>query len=247
MSNHVLLNNNEHKNIKVIQGFDKTYGHDQMCVPVFPIEARHAQAHYPLVFAKDAQDQFQMVALLGLEQGENLFLDNGVWQASYKPLIIEKGPFLIGRSAPTDGDTDTLSIYVDLDDPRIVIDEQNAEHALPVFLPHGGNTDYIDNIANVLSTIHLEQAKHKAFIDACEAHDLIESFVMDIELDGAGTHRLSGFYTINEDRLKALSGEQLKALHDGDYLQTIYMMLASMSQLRQIIAYKKALNARVSI
>jgi len=247
MSNHVLLNNIEHKNLKVIQGFDKTYGHDQMCVPIFPIEVRHAQAHYPLVFAKDAQDQFQMVALLGLEQGENLFLDNGMWQAAYKPLIVEKGPFLIGRSASSNGDNDTLSIYVDLDDPRIVIDEHNTENAIPVFLPHGGNTDYIDNIANVLSTIHLEQEKHKAFIDVCEAHQLIESFVMDIDLDGTGTHRLSGFYTINEEKLKTLTSEQIAQLHASDYLQTIYMMLASMSQLRQVIAHKKARNASASI
>ncbi|MDO6568515.1 SapC family protein [Alteromonas sp. 1_MG-2023] len=245
MANHALLNNNEHKDLAVIQGFGAEFGHDQMCVPVYPAEVRHAQAHYPIVFAKDANGDFQMVALLGVEQGENLFVDAGQWRTSYKPLVIEKGPFLIGRNTPVKGQEDVLSIFVDLDDPRVLNTKSDSasqvkENATAVFLPHGGNTDYIDNIANVLSTIHAGHEAHKNFVDACNALGLIESFVIDMELGSTGTHRLSGFYTINEEKLNALDGSEIIKLHESGHLQTIYMMLASMSQLRQVIAYKKA-------
>lgn len=240
MANHVLLNNVEHKNLKVVNSYTNTFGHDQMCVPVFPVEARHAQAHYPLIFAKDANGQFQMVALLGLEQGENVFLNEGQWTASYKPLVVEKGPFLIGRNVPGESGEETLSIHVDLDDERVLMNENPVENAIDVFLPHGGNSEYIDNIANVLSTLHQSHERHKNFVDTLVHYSLIESFVVDVDVDGNGTHRLSGFYTINEDVLKGLNKDALGSLHSNGDLDTIYMMLASMSQLRRIVALKKA-------
>ncbi|MEG3766964.1 SapC family protein [Alteromonas sp. 14N.309.X.WAT.G.H12] len=239
MANHVLLNNTQHKDLQVIEAYGDTYGHNQMCVPVFPAEARHAQAHYPLVFAKDANGQFQMVALLGVTENENLFIHNGQWRVSYKPLVIEKGPFLIGRGVADNGQ-ETLSIYIDLDDPRVIDSPTPTPNAHPLFLPHGGNTDYIDNIANVLSTIHHGQEANREFVNACQGLELIESFVIDMDLQHIGTHRVSGFYTLNEDKLKALSNSEIGELHESGHLQTIYMMLASMSQLRQVIAYKKA-------
>lgn len=231
MANHVLLNNVEHKNLKIRQDFSGDFGESMMCVPVYPVEARHAQASYPLVFAKDANGDYQMVALFGFEQGENLFVKNGNWDAHYRPLIIEKGPFLIGRSG---ADAETLSIHVDTDDPRV-----NDDDGQPVFLPHGGNTDYIDNIANVLSTIHQSQDVHTAFVKKCEELNLIESFVMDIDLDGNGTHRLAGFYTINEETFRDLDGDALASLKEHNFLEVIFMMMASMSQFRSLIERKK--------
>ncbi|MEW9799265.1 SapC family protein [Alteromonas sp. CYL-A6] len=232
MANHVLLNNVEHKDLKIRQDFSGDFGENMMCAPVYPVEARHAQASYPLVFAKTADGEFQMVALFGFEQGENLFVNNGQWEAAYRPLVIEKGPFLIGRN---DASAETLSIHVDMDDARV-----NTNDGQPVFLPHGGNTDYIDNMANVLSTLHQSQEKHREFVAQCEALSLIESFVMDIDLDGKGTHRLAGFYTINEEKLQELDGDTLDKLHKARHLEVIYMMLASMSQFRALVERKKA-------
>lgn len=239
MANHALLNNTQHKDLQILEAYGDSYGHNQMCVPVFPAEARHAQAHYPLVFAKDAKGELQMVALLGVMENENLFIHSGQWRVSYKPLVIEKGPFLIGRSKLANGE-EAMSIYVDLDDPRVIDSATPVANAKAVFLPHGGNTDYIDNIANVLSTIHAGRDANREFVNACQALALIESFVIDMELDHLGSHRVSGFFTINEDKLNELSSLEIKSLHESGHLQTIYMMLASMSQLRQIIAYKKA-------
>lgn len=232
MANHVLLNNVEHKNLKIREAHGDEFGDNQMCVPVYPVEARHAQAYYPLMFAQNGQGEYQLVALLGFENGENLFVREGKWLVDYKPLVVEKGPFLIGRNEQDDS---TLSIHIDLDDGRV-----NEVDGHSVFLPHGGNTDYIDNMANVLSTLHQSQEKHREFIEHCIELSLIESFVIDIDLDGSGTHRLSGFYTINEEVLHKLSGEQLAKLQQEGGLEVIYMILASMSQLRNLIKLKKA-------
>ncbi|AXR08118.1 SapC family protein [Salinimonas sediminis] len=232
MAKHVLLNNLDHQHLHV-EPSAATYDYQRaMCVPLYPAEARLAQAQYPLLFAKDAQGAFQLVALTGLQEGENVFVSQGTWQANYTPLVAAKGPFVIGRSQP---DSEQLSIHIDLDHPSV--SEQSGE---PIFLPHGGNTDYIDHIANLLSTLHESLPQHAALISACEQLNLIESFVLDIELPSSGTHRLSGFYTVNEPALQALSAQQLKDLQQQGHLETLYMVLASQSQINTLVQRRQA-------
>ena len=82
-----------------------------------------------------------------------------------------------------------------------------------------------------------------AFIAALLAHELLESFVLDIELDDGSQNRLAGFYTINEERLAGLSGAALEKLNRAGYLQPIYMAVASLSNLRALIARKNRRHA----
>lgn len=230
-----LLNNVQHADLKVKQEYGADYQHNAMSVPVFPAEARLAQGHYPLLFTRDEQGRYQMVALLGFEQNENLYLEQAEWPANYKPLMIEKGPFVIGRHPDN---PDSLSVHIDLDDPRV-----NSSDGQALFLPHGGTTDYTDNIANVLSTLHEGQSAHAEFVSQCLALELIESFVLDIDMPQGGTHRLSGFYTVHEEKLAALTPSQLSDLHSQGHLNTLYMMLASLSNLSVLIRKKQARQA----
>lgn len=49
-----------------------------------------------------------------------------------------------------------------------------------------------------------------------------------------------GFYTINEDNLKALGGATLASFHEKGYLQAIYMSIASQSNIRTLMNKKNA-------
>jgi SapC len=234
MPNHALLNNIDHKRMRVITERGAAYGDAVMSALTFPAEFRELQAHYPIVFAKHADGSgFDPVALLGFEQGENLFLGAGKdgWDAPTIPLTIERQPFLIGR--PADGAEDGLMIHVDLDSPRV--SETEGE---PLFLSYGGSSEYLERISRVLRTIHDGLATSKDFIEALLHLELLESFVLDVELDDGSQNRLAGFYTINEERLAALKPEQLGRLHDVGYLQAIYMAVASLSQFRGLIDRK---------
>jgi hypothetical protein len=73
------------------------------------------------------------------------------------------------------------------------------------------------------------------FVDALLEHDLLESFALDVELADGGQHRLSGFYTVHEERLSALQAEPLARLHHAGYLGPVYMAIASLSQFRALI------------
>jgi len=227
MPNHAMLNNVAHKDMRIITGRGAHFGDDVMSALTFPAEFRDVQAHYPIVFRKSADGSFDSLALFGFQEGENLFLGPMGWEASYIPLAIERQPFLIGSNG------EELLVHVDLDSPRVSRSEGEA-----VFLPHGGTTEYLENVNSTLLALHNGMQQQRQFVGALMQNDLLESFVFDIELDDGSQNRLAGFYTIHEERLSALSGPALEMLHRAGYLGPIYMQIASISNFRTLIERK---------
>lgn len=233
MSNTVLLNNVDHKDLRVINSRSAEYGDNVMFAITFPSEFRNLQAHYPIVFRKSPDGvTFQPIALFGFQEGENLFLGRDGWDAAYLPLTIERQPFLIGVGGGE------LMVHVDLNNPRI-----SATAGEPVFLAHGGTTEFLERMNSVLLSIHQGLEGMPAFIAALLQHELLESFVLDIELNDGSQNRLAGFYAINEDRLNSLNGNVLEQMNKAGYLQAIYMVIASFSNFRALIERKNQRHA----
>lgn len=236
MTHTVLLNNVDHKDLRVITDRSTRYGDDVMSVITFPSEFRSLQAHYPIVFQKAADGStFQPMALFGFQERENLFLGDTGWDATYVPLVIERQPFYIGVSG------EELMVHVDLDSPRISSTSGEA-----VFLTHGGSTEFLERMNSVLLAIHQGLQRTPSFIAALQAHDLLESFVCDIELNDGSQNRLAGYYIINEERLNGLGGLALEQLNQAGHLQAIYMVIASLSNFRALIERKNRLHADAS-
>lgn len=238
MANHALLNNVDHKNLKVITKRSADYGDNVMSTMTFADEFRSVQAHYPIFFHKRADTgRFQSVAIFGFEEGENLFLDDQCWDASYIPLTIERQPFLIGFQSVLGGASDDRQtvIHIDMDSPRVSESEGEA-----VFKEHGGLTEYLNRMNSVLSSINDGVERDAAFVDALLEFELLESFTLDVELNDGSKYRMAGFYTINEEKLAALEGEALAKLNREGHLQPIYMALASLSNIRDLIERRNA-------
>lgn len=236
MNNHVLLNNVDHKDVRIITRRGAQFGDNVNLAVSFPAEFRDLQAHYPIVFRKTNEGAgFEAVALFGFQDGENLFLEGDKWDANYLPLAIERQPFMIGVSA-AGGDP---MVYIDAASPRVSTTEGE-----PAFLPHGGNTEFLERSNSILLSIYHGIDAAEAFVAALLEHALLESFVFDIELDDGSQNRLSGLYTINEDKLAALDGAALGRLHQAGHLQSIYMVLASLSNFRDLIERKNLHHAR---
>ena len=224
MARHVQLNDIDHKHLRIDTRRSAALGDDVAFVPTFPAEFRNLQAHYPIVFRKDANGALHPIAVLGFQEGRNLFLDGDRWDASYLPLAIERQPFLIGK-----GDDD-LTVHIDLDSPRV-----GSEAGIALFREQGGNTDYLDRVASVLLALHNGLEGVAAFVDALLALELLESFVLDVELDDGSANRLTGFYAINEDRLRALDAAALGGLHAAGHLEPVFMAVASVANFRGLI------------
>jgi hypothetical protein len=196
-----------------------------MSAPATPAEFRKLQAHYPIVFQPDGEGSFLPVVLFGLQEGLNVFLTETGWDADYLPLSMQRMPFSIGVAG------DELRMLVDMDSKRI----SHGAEGEAVFLPHGGTTEFIANANTVLRTLHDGLQATPEFVQTLQSHNLLEPFTLDVERPD-GTHgQLLGFYMIDEQRLAGLDAATVALLHQADYLQPIYMAIASLSNLKKLI------------
>ena len=73
------------------------------------------------------------------------------------------------------------------------------------------------------------------FVQTLMQHELLESFVLDVERPDGSRGQLVGFYIIREERLAALDAAAVGLLHQADYLQPLYMAIASLSNFTALI------------
>ncbi|HHZ22320.1 TPA: SapC family protein [Xanthomonas vasicola pv. zeae] len=224
MTNAVLLNNLDHRDLRVITAHGAAYGDDVMSAATFPQEFRQLQAQYPIVFHRSGERSFRPLVLLGLRLGENLFLHGARWDAPYIPLSIQRQPFLIGEQP------DGPMVHVDLDSPRV----SSTEGEL-LFREHGGTTEFLDHISQVLRTLHDGLVASTAFVERALRYDLLEPFVFEATLNNGLECRLAGLYVVHEERLRALDDAALLDLHRHGDLEPLYMAVASIAQFRHLL------------
>jgi hypothetical protein len=230
MTRPALLDNVTHCHLRIHTERSAALGDARHSALALPAEFRHLQAHFPIVFQHvEGDGGFQPIALFGLEEGQNLFLTSTGWDATVVPMALQRDPFLIGR-APDD----TLQLHIDLDSPRIVRPEE-GEVGTALFMPHGGFSDYLDQVVQLMENLHAQAQHLPVFIEALMRHQLLEPFVLDIEMPSGEQSRLTGLFTVNEERLAALPGAALEALAQEGHLLPIYMQIASLAQLPMLL------------
>lgn len=237
MARYELLNNVTHKDLRVVTRFGREFGDDIGMVQAFPSEYAELQREYPILFRRDRDSgQWQSVALLGFEQHENLFLQDGRWNAAYLPGAVAKGPFLIGfQEQRIDGELRKEPVmHVDLEHPRVGFSEGE-----PVFLPHGGNSPYLQHIAGVLRGIRDGLEFGTAMFATFDSMGLIQPVNLDVQLDDKHRVSVNGLYGIDRERLAALDAGSLQRLNQAGFLEGAYLVLASLHNMRRLMAEKQ--------
>ncbi|HVN99480.1 MAG TPA: SapC family protein [Steroidobacteraceae bacterium] len=232
MAKHALLSNVEHKGLRIITTRAAAYGDNQMFALAVPAEFRNISGCYPIVFQKRSDSgEFQPLALFGFQPGENLFLTDAGWDATYIPFSVERLPFLIGGGTPAEpGQPARPVVHIDLDSPRVSWTEGE-----PLFLEYGGSTPYLERVSGLLGALHAGIAATQPFVEALLSHDLLESFVLDVQLKDGSNRRLAGFHTVNEERMRKLDGAVVARLHEQGFLEAAYMVVASTVHFRDLI------------
>lgn len=229
------LNNIDHGDLRVASGHSAAFGDSVNQSIVFPTEYDQVQREYVILIQKIEADEYQSVALLGLDRDENLFLENGGWNARYVPAMHQRGPFMIGfQDIEVDGHTQREPmIHIDLDHPRI-----DATNGVPVFLPNGGNSPYLKHVMSVLQTIHEGSGMMQPMFAAFDALGLLESAAIEISLSETEHYKLEDYYVISRSRLAALDGDALHALNQANYLTAAISIMGSLGNAQHLIALK---------
>ena len=235
MSDHVILTADDHRDLRIRTERAPEPGDAVMTCITVPSEFRRVQTHYPILFQLDqTRDTFTALAMFGFEPGENLFLTDAGWDARYRPLAIDSQPFLVGR-----GDGDVRQVHIDMASPRI-----GAGEGVRVFDDTGRPTPYLERIADQLRALDTDYVASADFFAALRRYELLEPLTMDVTLDDGSKNRLVGYHVIDEDRLVALDGVAVADLHASGHMMPIFMALASLGNIGDLVARKNRRVAR---
>ena len=224
MTQIVPLNKETHRLLKVDGRPSATYGDNQRFAQVIVNEFSQLVVHYPILFSKDANTgQFYCGAMLGFDEGENLFLD--AWREGefYRPLSLQRIPFY--AQGP--------ELAIDLDHPRV-----GAEGGKPLFNELGEPTKYLQSIMSAFQDLKPGIEMTKLFIARLLELKLIEPISLEAEFDNGTTRECAGLYTVNQEALSALPDETIVQLFRLGYLRLMHLMIASLKQF-PVLARKK--------
>lgn len=232
MTRHVVLDSQAHRDLRIRGGASAELGDAVMACMTVPSEFRRIQNEYPILFRGDLDSgRFSALALLGFENGENLFLEGERWDARYRPLALSIQPFLVGR-AKGEGDS---QVHIDLGHSRIAGPD---EEGVRPFDEHGRPTPYLESIIGGLDELDQGYRASEHFFAALERYELLEPFSFDVSLRDGSTHRLVGYHLIDEEKLRALEPGAIAELHSAGYLMPVFMALASLSNLAALVERK---------
>ena len=220
------LNSEAHRSLRVDGRPSAAYGDGKCFAEVIIGEFVHLVVHYPILFSKDsATGQFRCGALLGYDKGENLFLEEWRQGRAYRPLLLQRAPFLTyGRY-----------LAIDLDHPRVGVEAGEA-----LFMDDGRPTAYLESIRQAVRYLHSGMHATKAFITRLLELKLIEPIDIEVELDDGSRRDGIGLYTIDAGALAGIADATVVELHRRGYLRLIDFMIASLKQLPVLTSRKNA-------
>ncbi|GHF13791.1 peptidase [Kordiimonas sediminis] len=226
----VPLHFEKHKDLKVLKA-DFSHVADQHMAPVTAHEIPAASADYPVFFVKNSDTgQFTTIALLGLEPGENLFVDNNQWDNTYVPELFAAFPF---KLIPADDGSDRVTVAIIDDSGHVSTSKGEA-----LFNEDGTETPYLAGRKELLKRTYEQSAMTPLFIQDLVKLDLFAERAMTLNIGGQKM-TLDGLYFVDEDKLRAIDDEAFLDLRKRGLLPLIYAHLNSLHQMRRILSRKQ--------
>lgn len=190
---------------------------------------------YPIVFASlDEARSFAPVIVLGLEEGENLFIGaGGDWDPqTYLPAFVRRYPYCISKLY-VDGEPSGERVVCIA---RAWIDEGGVE----LFDSAGKPNERWQTTERLLAEYEADLDLTAQMCAAFARLQLLSPFTMQvIEGDRPGT-RLAGMYRIDEAKLRDLKPASHKVLVTKGFMGKIYAHLHSLDNFSRLYSRSRA-------
>lgn len=233
MAQLVSLDPQVHRQIRIDTRLVEVAGAALNMVPVVLTEFLKLVVEYPIAFTKDKDTgRFVCVALFGLHDHENLFVDDGKWHAIYVPLQVARQPFFLG-----DAPNDEFVVCLDVEHGSIAADTGEF-----LFDAEGNETPYLDSVKQALAELLTGEALTQQFIETLVGLKLLLPMQLEITFENQQSTEVAGLYTIDEGRLAELAADEIAGLHAQGYLGPIYTMLASLGHIYRLIDMRNKRN-----
>jgi len=202
----------------------------QHAIPLTVEEFPLAQRNFPIVFS--AGENSVPLALMGLNEGVNVFFeDDGTPRGdAYVPAYIRRYPFLLAKLRP---DAEEMSLCFD-PTSDVVGDFKEGE----ALFADGQPTDHTKGLLDFCEKFEEAGARTQAFMkEVTDAGLLMDGEVAIQQNDKPDQPYIyRGFRMINQEKLKELDADKIKAWNDNGLLPLIYAHLMSLDLMRFVFA-----------
>jgi len=233
----VPLSSQLHPNHKVRNRSVFPEAHKTHAVPLTVDEFVMAQRYYPIVFGLG--DNPAPLALLGLSEGVNLFVDaEGNWRTdTYIPAYVRRYPFMLAKMTPQ---SEELTLC--FDGSSDLVAEGDFEGA--ALFEGDAPTEQTKAVLQFCEQFEQSVGRTRVFIEEMQKLDLMMDGEVTLQqpgMDQPAVYR--GFRMISEDKLRELRGDQLRKIVGNGMTAVIYAHLFSLSQVRELFARQMAAAA----
>lgn len=227
------LDAKKHASLSMKKNFGFAFTEHVNAVPINAVEMPQVANYYPIAFSSD--DQATPVAILGLRDRENLFIDaEGMWDPNcYIPAYIRRYPFIFSEIP----NTDKLALCIDNSDE--IIEESDAQ---PFFDKKGEMSALSTNALEFCKSYHSATQKTLEFSKALVEHDLLVQREAKINIGENRRINFSGFNIVDEEKFNALDDKVFVEWRKKGWLPIVYAHLFSGMQWQRL---SRLLNERL--
>ena len=223
----VPLDKNIHAKVTMNPVRDYGFAGKTAVIPLTAIEFAHAAREYPIAFVRDDNGAVTAAAMVGVRDGENLMVDDqGNWTAEYIPAYVRRYPFALGSM------TGKKEPVLCVEASALADQEQEGE---PLFEKDGKPGQYLQSMMNLASDYQAQLSLTATMIELLEKYDLLKPVTVTLET-AAGSLVVNGLEVVAEDRLQALSKDQVYSLFDKGMLLAVYAHLVSQANFARLAA-----------
>ena len=228
MANLVPVKKEQHQNLKISAQRNLAHLANQHITGAGANEFAQLATSFPLFFVKDDQsNRMRSIAMLGLQSGENLFLQGDKWLAPFVPQNASMVPFGLGLDPEKEK---TLTTCVDLDSEFVGEDKE-----LALFDEEGNETDFLKSVQDSLGRLYDGEVLTGKFTQELQDNNLLQELELTlIHADGA-QKKLVGIFGINEKAFLDLADEKVLDFQKRGLFIPIYAMLTSLGQVNRLV------------
>ena len=222
----VALDRSTHKDIGILQNTGFRFADTCQTALVAAAEMDHATKEFPVVFTKE-NDDYLPLAILGLQQGQNLFVDTaGQWAGRYIPAFLRRYPFV-----PVLGPKEDDPMTVCIDEESSIVAHGKGE---PLFID-GQNSPLLDSAVRLLEDYKTQMDVTLALIRQLNEAGLLSEKTVQFKLNDGHELSITGFATIDAEKLAQLSAETVNKLFHSGALQLTFLHLSSLGNWDRLI------------
>ncbi len=211
---------------------DYSFARDTNSVPLVASEFGACVAHYPIVFVGAKSKSLMPVALLGVRDEENLFVDSsGQWTSSYVPAYVRRYPFILAETGEDDGEK--FTVYFDSEFSGL---EDKDEGEL-LFHSDGEPAPYLAGVLDFLRDYQAQSEATKTWVQQLSDLDLLVERSLNVQRPDDEQLTLNGFYVVDTERVQALSDVEITRLFRTGALHLIEAHWLSLARIDAVAAH----------